>query len=235
LSFRRFENLMIGALWALDTVGLYLLAFVALSELPVVSQFFWPLFSIGVLGLAIAVLFFVWVSRIMLRLSLAGWLTTGSVRFGRLTSLALLALPIGILIINNVALLLGALSLRKSLVLDGVSAVLLFAWAFDAHKEFNRKPEDVWWTRRFQISILDLSRKLELLAIAKGFRIGVGVPYKKLPRAPLTLFSGEREVAEVRIRQAGQLLVRVRVGSSAEQLKSLFENAVRLDAGSKQP
>jgi hypothetical protein len=146
-----------------------------------------------------------------------------------LTSLALLALPIGVFMITNVALLLGAITLRKSLVLDGVFAVLLLVFIFDVRKEFNKKLEDVWWTREFQISVSDLSQKLELLATTKGFRIGEGVPYKKLPKAPIALFSGEQEVAEVRIRQEGQLLVRVRVGTSAEQLKSLFENAARLE------
>lgn len=93
-------------------------------------------------------------------------------------------------------------------------------------------PEDVWWTREFQISLPDLSQRLKLLAAAKGFRIGK-VPHKKLPKALIALFSGEQEVAELRIRQGGQLLVRVRFGTSAEQLKSLFENAVRLEPESE--
>lgn len=114
MSSRRLENLMIGALWVLDAVGLYLLSFFMLSELPVLSGFFWPLLSVGLLGLAVAALSLAWVSRIVLRSSLAVWSTTGSVRFGPLTSLALLALPIGVFIISNVALLLGAISLRKS-------------------------------------------------------------------------------------------------------------------------
>jgi len=233
MSSRRLENLMISALWVLDAVGLYLLSFFTLSKLPILSGFFWPLFFIGVLGLVVAFLFFFWVSRIVLRSSQVGWSTTGSVRFNRLTSLAFLALPLGVFMISTIALLLGAISLGKSLVLDGVFAVCLLVFIFIVRKEFSRKPEDVWWTREFQISVSDLRQKLELLAATKGFRIEEEVPRRKLPNAPIALFLGEREVAEVILRQVGRLLVRIRAGTSAEQLKSIFESAVRLETGPK--